>query len=207
METAYENLVATLHFRKEHKDLFKAAQETPVLKFYIPGCAGGFIGDQLILLTFFGQTDMNELAKQHGGLDEAVKAGLFATEQVRHLLDKRTRETGRLNKLISVVDLQGMSLGKAANRTMMNAMGAVSKSNDINTPQLLSKIVMLNVPSLLHVLMSMMRPLMSKATMDKISMCKRKATKGDITLCPFINSFPDGPANVPKPAGGHFKGV
>ena len=205
VEVAYENLTATIQFRKEYADLLQRARETKEFKYYIPGEGGGFLGDNLLVVTYFGQTDMHELARTYGSVEEIAEAGYFVSEQTRIKLDKRSLETGRLCKLLSIVDLKGMSIGKAANRTMMSAMGIVSKSNEINTPQLLSRIIIQNAPMVLSIMMSMMRPLISKSTMDKIGFCGKKSSTTDISLCPFVKSFTNGIANVPVSMGGTFR--
>jgi hypothetical protein len=205
VDVACENLCATLQFRKTNCELLKTARATREFQYYLPGTGGGFLGDNLVVVTYFGQTDTHELARKYGSTEAVVRAGYFVSEQTRIKLDKRTLETGRLSKLLSIVDLKGMSLGKALNRSVMNAMGMVSKSNEINTPQLLARIIIQNAPAVLQVVLSMMRPLISKPTAEKIGSCGKKSSMTDISLCPFVNSFPNGIASIPESLGGSFK--
>lgn len=201
-EIAADNLIATLEFRKEHRELMLEAKGSTVIKYYIPGEIGGYLGDQFVCITWFGQTDMNDLAKKHGSLEAATLAGYYTTEQWRLMLDKRTRETGRLCKLISVIDAQGLSLSKATNRTMLQAMGNVSKCNEMHNPQLLSKIIIVHAPYIFHVLLNICRPFVSKNTIDKIKMCGKKLGDKDASPCPFVSRYVNGTANIPRCLGG-----
>lgn len=204
LETASINLLETLKFRKEHKILLKRAREAKEITYYLPGKPGGFLGDYLVAITDFGQTDMSALARSYGTQEKAVLAGFFGTEQARYAVDKRTRETGRLCKFLSVVNLEGLSLTRIYNRMIFSTMAAVSKHNDVNTPQLLGKVVIVNSPKVLNVLMSMVRPFLSKATMEKTVLCGKRTSDMDASLCPFVSRFLNGAASIPPDLGGTF---
>jgi hypothetical protein len=204
VEHAVKNLITTLEFRKNSKALLDEAGRTKELKFYLPGVSGGFLGDFLVNIYYAGQADMNMIATKLGNYENALNSGIFLTEQIRIMLDQRTRETGRLCKLLAVVDLSGLSLRKSCNRTMMAAMGAISKHNEVHSPQVLAKHVVINAPSMVSVFLSMLKPFLSESTWEKLGWCKKRHGDGDISNCPFVSSFAKASASIPKEYGGTF---
>lgn len=201
---ATRNLLATLDFRKRNLELLQRAGEEKDLKFYLPGVSGGFLGDYLINIYYAGKADMNAIAKTLGTHENALNSGVFLTEQIRILLDRRTKETGRLSKLLAVVDLSGLSLSKSCNRMMMSAMGAISKHNDVHSPQVLGKHIVINAPSMVNVFINMIRPFLSKSTWEKLGWCNKGKHDTDISKCPFVSSFAKGASSIPREVGGEY---
>lgn len=204
-ETAIDNLIKTIHWRKDRKDLMKIAKETEEMLYYIPIALGGFLGDELVHVTFVGAADLHELVKKWGSGEVALSRALIASEQARLILDKRSRETGRLSKLLAVADMEGLSIRKIANKTMLGVMGHISKTNEINTPQLLSRVVILNAPSFFQLVVTMFKPFVSKSTMEKLAICPGKKSKQSIAECPFIARIANGVQSVPESVGGSMK--
>jgi len=201
-EVATENLIKTLHFRKDRKDLLKTAKESKELHSYLPTARGGVLQDEIVVVNFIGQADFHEIAKRAGDHETALAKGLMASEQFRIAVDQRSRETGRLVKLLSIVNMEGLSLMRFSNRMMIGAMGEVSRSNEIFTPQLLGKIVIVNAPSYFYMAMNLCKPFLSKATIEKVSMCGGKSKKQDISQCPYLAKYANAPAAIPDAIGG-----
>lgn len=210
-EVAFKKLIEMLKFRATPKNslLLKQAQDemtkeegkTPL---WLPGEIGDFLGDDLIVVTALGKTNLNELAKKYGTVESAVDQGIFVGEFIRLKCDNRTRTTGRLSKMINIVDLDGFSMGNL-NMMMFRALGQNSKINDTINPQLVGKVVVINLPMGISVVFSMFQSFASKSTYEKITTCKKAGAGKNIALCPFVSRYVNGATAVPSIVGGKFE--
>ena len=201
-QVAFDNLVATLAFRAKYKESMEKAKNSKELLSIVEQSIGGFLGDDLIMVGYYGLIDMHEVKNKYETVEGVFCQAIIPIEQIRLMIDRRSRETGRLTKVISVVDLEHLSLSKASNMTVIKAMGMVSKSNEVNYPQWLSRAVMLHASMTFRTLFSMSKPLISKNSLEKIVICGIRKGDQDCSVCPFIKKFVDGPSKVPKDIGG-----
>jgi hypothetical protein len=95
---------------------------------------------------------------------------LLKRERLYADIDRRTRSTGLLIKVVIVVDAAGGSLGKLRDRRYMKADGKCSKLAELYYPQLMGTIVLVNPPALLHLIMKVARVFISGNTLDKITL-------------------------------------
>lgn len=200
-QVAVENIVETLEWRANNKPLLEEARLTREVKPLIPGLIGGWLGYELVLYMSTGNTDANDLWNSLGADAERVMdQGHRVAEATRIIIDEKSRSTGRLHKIIAILDLQGFAVSKWMHMSMFSALGAVTKANEQHTPQITSRTILLHASFAFRTVMSVARPFMNKATIEKFVVC---GGKKDETLdkCPFLKQFVNAadsiPTNVP----------
>jgi hypothetical protein len=208
-EAALENLKLALRERFKRRDVLLKVGQLKSFRTYLPTTLGGFLGSEFIFVNHIGKANLHDIAKKcDNNIEKIATLGICGAEQLRLILDKESRETGRLCKMLTVLDLQGLSMSKSMNMTMIKAMGVVSKFNDVCNPQLLSRIVIFQPPFIFSSLLSIGKPFFSKATMEKMSVCGVKKISGKtVAECPFIAKYVNGAASIPMSIGGSLDGV
>ena len=202
-EVAYERLVETLTFRDKYRKSMERARENPEIESIIEMTCGGFLGDEFVLVNHYGRADFASVKKKFESVDAIFGEAVVASEQMRLILDRRSRETGRLCKVLSVVNLEGLSYSIGSNVTVMRALGQLSRSNEVNYPQMLSRAVILHAGATFRMLMGLMKPFLSKNTLDKLVVCGvRGHNKDDCSSCPFVKKYVNGIDEIPKDVGG-----
>jgi hypothetical protein len=196
---AIRNAQDTLEWRRAHRAMLSdVARNPPVLphidivyKYVRTSFCGTLHGWHPILVTRPGISDipslMNSISMDH--LSEYV---LMENEQAFRLVDRLTRESGRLCKLISIIDMQGTSFHMFDSRAA-RAQGKASHISAKMYPQLLGKTVAINAPSFMTVLFNMFSFLLSPQMVAKFSICPAERTnelgKKSVAKCPFVAQF------------------
>ena len=145
------------------------------------------------------KTVMNSLTE-----DEVVQCLLFNSEIGFQLSDKRSRESGKLVKVISVIDMNYFSLFSTPfDKRFISALGKSSHLSSDYYPQLLGRSVMINVPTALRYAIKALNLVQSKKTVDKQSICPAQhSDKKSALECPFLQKF-GGVESIPTFLGGH----
>ena len=100
--------------------------------------------------------------------------------------DARTRSTRVLTKLVTVNDLNHVSLLSGPDKRFTAVLGKSSKLSEEYYPQLLDRAVLINVPYVFGAIWSLMKPLLSAKTRSKVAICGASDTRtGDVSKCPF----------------------
>ena len=135
--------------------------------------------------------------------DQVLEYLLAQNEKGFRMTDQLTRSTGRLCKLITVIDGAHMSIFKF-DRRFPKAQGASSHLSAVYYPQLLGKSVMINPPSFFKMMFAVFSIFMSSAAKEKFGLCgASKSWEKDASVCPFLKLFgPTAPAAVPSFLGG-----
>ena len=94
---------------------------------------------------------------------------LLQRETAFHICDTETRRKGRLVKMMTWYDINGMSI--ALDRRLMSEMGAISKLSESLYPQLLQAIVVLNAPAFVRGMLHIAKPFFSKRVLEKVHFC------------------------------------
>lgn len=102
--------------------------------------------------------------------DQLVDFFIYAREVNARVADKRTRETGRLTKLISANDLIGVS--SFPDSRFQEALTGSSKKAQRLYPGRAGPTVLLNLPWLARALVGLLAPLFPGAVRDKIKFCR-----------------------------------
>jgi hypothetical protein len=205
---AFDRICETLEFRKTYAEPMETARKLlPGIFAFVPCSTGGFLGDEMVVCSQYGQADFNAIKDKYGTLDNVFAHAAIQTEQFRLLLDKRTRETGRLCKLLHIVDIEGLSFSKATNSTVIRAMGKISTLNEVISPQFLSRAVLIHPPGIFKAVFAVAKPFLSKSTTDKIVICGAKKGQHDCSECPFLKRYVDAASQIPKEVGGQFASI
>jgi hypothetical protein len=108
--------------------------------------------------------------------------GIANRERAYQAIDRLTRETGRLTKLVIVQDLRGFSV-PAVMRYMKYAkiQGALSKLSEALYPQLVAVVVVVHPPAILDWAHGLVRPLLSPKLLEKVRIASSEADVGRTT--------------------------
>lgn len=117
--------------------------------------------------------------------DEVLAFMMYRKELGFRICDEKTRKTRKLHKLITVNDLNHVSLMAGTEKRFQKVLGESSKLSETLYPQLLDRAVLVNVPYIFSVIWSMVRGLISAKTRAKVAICPGDTLKGDVSKCPF----------------------
>lgn len=99
--------------------------------------------------------------------------------------DRITRSTRVLIKLVTVNDLNHVSLLAGTDKRFQVVLGESSKLSELHYPQLLDRAVLVNVPYIFSAIWSVMKNALSAKARSKVAICQGDTLKGDISQCPF----------------------
>jgi len=92
---------------------------------------------------------------------------IYFTEWCFQVVDKLTRRTGRLTKVLKLVDLQGMRFNHL-NRVYLKRDSEASKISNDCYPQLLGAVILCNLPWWIVFLSNIVRPLFPRRMVEKV---------------------------------------
>jgi len=206
---AERNLKACLEWRQRNRDILIEASkghvpfEEGIQKNVKKGVCGWLGGQYLISVVRAGHGNPSGIMRDLT-YEQALDHLLFHNEYLFTLVDQQTRRTGRLCKVITVLDLQGFSMLKF-DRRFAKASGESTHLTTIYYPQLTKTVVLINLPATFRILHSFAMRFASRATLDAQKLCPARTSKGSAVKCPFLSKFGDsGAAAVPSFLGGTF---
>mmetsp|Transcript_33115 Transcript_33115/g.105548 ORF Transcript_33115/g.105548 Transcript_33115/m.105548 type:complete len:404 (+) Transcript_33115:73-1284(+) len=129
---------------------------------------------------------------------------LYRKEQSFIQADKTTRETGLLTKIITVNDLNHVSLMAGQDARFRAVMSKSAKLSEDFYPQLVEKAVLTNLPTFINLLLGVFKAIMPKRLLEKLSVCPGRTVGGDISQCPFLRERMR-PEDLPTFLGGACK--
>jgi len=120
------------------------------------------------------------------------------------LLDSKTRETGRVCKLVVAVDLSNMPPMYKYDARISKAFGGSSHACSTYYPQYLGMNVLVNAPLMFRFFYNIMKIFLSRSAMEKTVVCPATGTNTKAASdCPFLAAFGEnGPQSVPPFLGG-----
>jgi hypothetical protein len=129
----------------------------------------------------------NTVAMMNANPEDVVVDFLLYRKEIGHLMcDEITRRTRTLTKLVTVNDLNHVSLLNGTDRRFTAILGKVSKMSEIYYPQLLDRAVLINVPYVFGAIWSLVKLALSSRTRAKVAVCgAADARTGDVAKCPF----------------------
>ena len=218
-EDALKNATETLRWREENKEILDAAAEGTSLDRFAPL-------EKLVITDYHGYTTAGApLFVVRAGISNApammdaykqvqvVEFMMYRKEIGFLLCDSITRKTRILTKLVTVNDLNHVSLVAGTDSRFSKVLGAVSKKSEIVYPQLLDRAVLINAPYVFSAMWGLVKGLLSKKTRSKISVCATSDTRTeDISKCPFakflnLETLPSFLGGKCRCAGGCLCGV
>jgi len=118
---------------------------------------------------------------------ELLEYMTFEKEYAFSLCDRETRRTGRLVKMIGIIDFAHVSFWRASDRRFYNLMGKAASFTEDFYPQFLGFNVAVNPPSWFSVVFGIAKLVMPKKTAEKFRVCRGKPSKHPYTACPFFS--------------------
>lgn len=100
-------------------------------------------------------------------MEQLLEVYLYANEWIFQVMDEVTRRTGRLTKLLRVVDMVDFSFLQM-DRNYIRADGAAAKVLEDYYPQLLGQVLVINGPAVLNAVWALFRPFFPKRMVEKV---------------------------------------
>lgn len=199
----------TIDYHKENADILKRIQEEGVtavphhataMRFNCTGMCGTLPSGGPIFVVRAAHSMQPQLMSTLT-LEEVAEWLLLSKEIQWHICDQHTRKTRKLTKMISVVDLQGFSLG-GSDRRFFKALGESSKASAKCYPQLLGKSVLMNPPSFFGWMFKAFSVFQPKSAREKTALCPVKGSANKSAAdCPWLSRM-DGVGSIPPFLGG-----
>ncbi len=113
---------------------------------------------------------------------------MFQKERAFLQCDAATRERRVLVKMLSVVDLAGVTLAMGTETQFQKTIGESGKLSEEVYPQLLARSIIIHPPFFFWALFSLFKTFMSAKLMEKMGVCPgRSADKPSASACPFAS--------------------
>mmetsp|Transcript_17812 Transcript_17812/g.26350 ORF Transcript_17812/g.26350 Transcript_17812/m.26350 type:complete len:288 (+) Transcript_17812:138-1001(+) len=109
-------------------------------------------------------------------LEETVEVTLYGNEIIFQVLDDITRRTGKLTKLLRIMDMEGYAL-KDFNRALMKRDAAANKALEDHYPGSLGTCIVIDAPSWINAVWKVVKPLFPKKFVEKIAFADIKNPK------------------------------
>eukprot|EP00547_Thalassionema_nitzschioides_P010515 CAMPEP_0194227424 /NCGR_PEP_ID=MMETSP0156-20130528/42848_1 /TAXON_ID=33649 /ORGANISM="Thalassionema nitzschioides, Strain L26-B" /LENGTH=581 /DNA_ID=CAMNT_0038959905 /DNA_START=62 /DNA_END=1806 /DNA_ORIENTATION=+ len=107
---------------------------------------------------------------------ELAERFLLANEIIFQVLDDITRRTGKLTKLLRIMDMEGYAL-KDFNRALMKRDAAANKALEDHYPGSLGTCIVIDAPSWINAVWKVVKPLFPKKFVEKIAFADIKNPK------------------------------
>lgn len=117
--------------------------------------------------------------------ERMVMFHVMQKEVAWRMCDRRTRETGRLVKLVVINDFTAMRMSMPP-RKVMQSYSESSKIAERLYPQMLQTTVCCNPPTWFSMVMRVGKLFLSQKTLDKFKICPGTGTIQD---CPFVRRY------------------
>mmetsp|Transcript_38149 Transcript_38149/g.93725 ORF Transcript_38149/g.93725 Transcript_38149/m.93725 type:complete len:418 (+) Transcript_38149:397-1650(+) len=211
MDKAEKAVRETVEWRQKHKDILEEVRRTGkaphhdiASNFFTGGRCGDFNGLEPVWCARVGHCNFKGLMSTLSV--EEVSDWLHYTKEFNYnLCDKRTRETRKLIKCITVVDFSNFSLF-GGDRRFYQAVGDSSKRAAILYPQFLAKNVLINTPVYIRKVMAACGVFFPKSFLEKIAVCPAtdtfKPESPKASVCPFIKLVTSDLKDLPTLLGG-----
>jgi len=129
----------------------------------------------IILYCNVGLVDMNGMMESM--TEEQLKQWIiFTNEAIYQVLDEVTRRTGRLTKIIKILDFANVSI-LGFNRTYVKRDAAIGKATEDFFPQMLGTFCIANAPFWLSAFWKAVRPFFPRRFAEKVDFLPSNATK------------------------------
>ena len=148
-----------------------------------------------VMYVYLDKFDMNKINDTM--TQEDLKHNLiYLNEAIFQVLDTITRKTGRLTKIVKLIDMDGVSLRKL-NRGYLSKDSAASKEIDDYFPQLLGGLLIYHSPKWINTIWKFVRPLMPRKVVEKVDFLPNNTEKFHGILARFVSKD-----NLPEQYGG-----
>jgi len=139
----------------------------------------------VIMYVFLAKLDMDKL-DETATQEDLTMSTIYQNESYYQILDHITRTTGRLTKLVKVVDMEGMKLRKM-NRGYISKDCAANKEIDDYFPQLLGGMLIANPPGWIGLIWKFFRLFAPKRLVEKVDFLPSNKEKVQNRLLKFVS--------------------
>ena len=137
-----------------------------------------------LLVVRGGHCKVRELMRAHSAREVADYIN-FCKEAAFLACDRETRRTGRLVKMITVIDMKDFRWSDFDQR-FLNALGKAEKVGELCYPQLLGLAVVVNAPAIMSMLWGLAKRVLPAATREKVRFCASRDTEAETAArCPY----------------------
>jgi len=139
----------------------------------------------VITYTFLAKFDMDKL-DEIATQEDLTMYTIYHNESIYQILDHITRTTGRLTKLVKVIDMEGKKL-RNMNRGYIAKDAAASKEIDDYYPQLLGGMLIANPPTWIDLVWKFFRLIAPKRVVEKVDFLPSNTKKVQKRLLRFVS--------------------
>lgn len=137
--------------------------------------------------------------------EEISNAMIYIKEHVYCQLEKVTRETGYIKKMVVIQDMFGNTIWDVRPRFMGVMREVWAGNSTYYHPQLIGKICVVNAPSGFYSLLAMAKTVMPEALTSRLVICgaaEATTTPGAAKACPFVSRYCNSLQTIPDFLGG-----
>jgi hypothetical protein len=211
LDLAEGSIRRTVAWREENADILKQIQETKKAPFDDTwrSYMGVFRSFQKnkgpINFVVVDHSSTKALMDDHP-FEKVQQFCLFTREDDFQICDRLTRETRKLVKTVTVVDLYGMSVFSGdADKRFAKALGDSSNISSDLYPQFLLKTIVINLPSVFNWIWKILKLFMSERSLSKITLHPLLGHGADPADTGELSSLVNvDKENVPDFLGGNF---
>jgi hypothetical protein len=206
-DNVVENIRRALQWRRANRELLLNAQQGKFpydaeMSRHVKRGACGWLADQYAVVIVRGGHGNAAGIMRELTMEQCIQSLLFYNEYMFALVDDKTRRTGKLCKVIFIMDLQGFSL-KNFDRRFAKANGDTTHIGNLYYPQLIKTIAIVNLPSTFRILYSFSKMFTSRWALETQKICPARTRGRSARDCPFLSRFgPDATSQVPHFLGG-----
>lgn len=136
--------------------------------------------------------------------EELLEWLLFWRLVAMQRLDRLTKKSGKLVKMIIINDLRGAGLFQSREKRFFKVLGKSAEMVTFLCPQQQMRAVMMNPPPFMSVMFRFLRPIMPRKALAKVAVCRADTFENPIASCPFSSIWWPA-ANVPDFLGGEYQ--
>eukprot|EP00924_Labyrinthula_sp_SR-Ha-C_P003288 maker-scaffold_15-snap-gene-5.56-mRNA-1 protein AED:0.15 eAED:0.19 QI:0/0/0/0.75/1/1/4/0/582 len=181
-------------------------KQDKITELLLSGYSGDFSSGFPVNIVRIGLSSLSTLTATFSKEDIASFLA-FEKEKLFRLVDRRTRTSGKLVKVITVLDFTKFSLlSRQFSKAFLSNLGESSSLASKLYPQLQAKTCIVNSNGA-NAILSLIRKTMSKGSADKLAVCSAKSSMfkvpGAANACPFVNKM-EGVDSLPTFLGGNL---
>lgn len=190
---ATELIQKGVEYRKNNSGWILAAKKpdgvaphSELLQNHLVGAAHKACNDESpVYIVRSGHTSASELWSSGATIEQVTEWATFRKEALFWRCDEITRRTGRLTKVLYVIDMQHSNIVQDIRGG--RAFGASTKLSDFLHPQLIDRTVIMHPPATFRLLFMFGKRFASAKSIEKICVCRGVRNRGkDISSCPFV---------------------
>lgn len=160
--------------QREKKDIYQCLTEEDTIVYTIPDSNRGIMN-----IWKFRAIDQHKITKTLDE-DDFLKMYILFNEWIFQVNDEVTRRTGRLTKILKVVDFEGSNLLWDVNPTYIKRDANMNKQLQDFYPQSLGSLLCVNAPGVFNTLWDFFKPFFPKRVVEKVNLVNPQTRPDDL---------------------------